>query len=138
MSKDGDTSAHQLWLEHSQSGKQYVDVIVSGQQIRVPEEDEGWPLRLLGGKNRTEIGVRRDYDPVLTLGRGQRHVPPPEAGRPGAAAGHCRSETSRGTRKGQFPLHCRSCGKSQALANIFHPEIRVFGRNLTLPETTRR
>ena len=75
---------------------------------------------------------------IVTLGRGSRHVPPPAGGPPGAAVAHCRSETSSRIRKGHLPLHGRSCGEAQALANIFRLEIRVFGENLTLRHPARQ
>ena len=40
-------------------------MILSDQQIRVPEKDERRALCFLGGENRAEIGVCRDNDSVL-------------------------------------------------------------------------
>src|ERR1017187_269004 len=58
----------------------------------------------------------------LQLSRRQRSVPRLTTG----------ERFSSGTRKRQLPLHCRSRGEAQALANIFRLEIRVFGENLKL------
>ncbi|SPF50295.1 hypothetical protein SBA4_430026 [Candidatus Sulfopaludibacter sp. SbA4] len=155
MSKDRDASVRQFRLEYAKSGKQNVDVIAGDQQIRLPEEDERWPLRLLGGEDGAEVGVRRDENPVLLespcqdflvacrlnsvrsdvdsiMSRRQK-----QAGQARRQA-HYRSEISNGTRKGQFPLHRRSRGEAQALANIFRLEVRVLRENLRFRQSTRK
>jgi hypothetical protein len=104
-------------------------------------------LSLPSGENRPEVGIRRDHDAAFVEGPREdflvaRRMHPVRSdmdcvksrqqekfGRRGGSAfsiGNFKLST-----EGEFPLHRRSRREAQALADVFRPEVRVFGDDLT-------